>query len=155
MSFANCPFCGKRFNSLGLASHRASCKRKQIFVFGSNTQGRHGKGAALTALKRYGAIYGQSKGLQGQSYAIVTKDLKRGKRSVTLSSIYKQIQVLKEFAVEHPKLTFNISEIGCGLAGFNVSEIAPMFVNMPRNVRLNHKFQVYLEIQLNNIKIGK
>jgi hypothetical protein len=47
----------------------------QIFVFGSNTQGRHGKGAALTAKNKFGAIYGQAEGLQGQSYAIITKDL--------------------------------------------------------------------------------
>lgn len=46
-----------------------------IFVFGSNTQGRHGKGAALLAKNKFGAIYGQAKGLQGQSYAIITKDL--------------------------------------------------------------------------------
>ena len=30
----------------------------QIFVFGSNTQGRHGKGAALTAKNKFGAVYG-------------------------------------------------------------------------------------------------
>ena len=47
----------------------------QIFVFGSNTQGRHGAGAALIAKQKFGAIYGKAEGLQGQSYAIITKDL--------------------------------------------------------------------------------
>ena len=51
-------------------------KENEVFVFGSNKQGRHGKGAALTARTKFGAIYGQARGLQGQSYAIVTKELR-------------------------------------------------------------------------------
>jgi hypothetical protein len=48
--------------------------KQQVFVFGSNLAGRHGKGAALDAIKFYGAIYGQGIGRQGNSYAIPTKD---------------------------------------------------------------------------------
>ena len=52
-----------------------SLQPNQIFVFGSNTQGRHGLGAAKIALQKFGAKYGQAEGIQGQSYAIITKDL--------------------------------------------------------------------------------
>lgn len=46
---------------------------REIFVFGSNLAGRHGKGAALWAREHRGAIYGQGEGLQwtiGQPYDI-------------------------------------------------------------------------------------
>ena len=73
-------------------------KSNQIFVFGSNTQGRHGKGSALVARLNFGAIYGQAYGLQGQSYAIVTKDLtKKIHPSVSILSIIDQINKLYEF----------------------------------------------------------
>lgn len=72
----------------------------QIFVFGSNTQGRHGKGAALTAKEKFGAVYGQASGLQGKSYAIVTKDLtKKVHPSIPLTFIIEQIKDLYIFAL--------------------------------------------------------
>ena len=84
-------------------------KPNQIFVFGSNTQGRHGKGAALCARQSFGAIYGQSHGLQGQSYAIVTKDLTKSVHpSISVSEIIKQIKDLYLFAIENPELEFII-----------------------------------------------
>ena len=60
-----------------IPNHIKELKENEIFVFGSNRQGRHGKGAALTARNKFGAIYGQSEGLQGQSYAIITKELRK------------------------------------------------------------------------------
>ena len=45
----------------------------KIFVFGSNLAGRHGKGAALDAKNKYGAIYGVGFGRTGNSYAIPQK----------------------------------------------------------------------------------
>lgn len=71
----------------------------QIFVFGSNTHGRHGKGSALIAFKKFGAIYGQAEGLQGRSFAIITKDLTCYKHpSRKPSQIIEQIGKLYEFA---------------------------------------------------------
>lgn len=100
---------------------------KDIFVFGSNRQGRHGKGAALTALKSHGAIYGQAKGPQGSSYGIVTKELRWYKPSITLDEIQEQVTEFKAFAEANPTNMFLVTAIGCGLAGFQPCEIAPMF----------------------------
>ena len=76
-----------------------SLQDNQIFVFGSNTQGRHSAGAAKTARDKFGAIYGQAEGLQGQSYAIITKDLTKDDRknpSRTKVQIIEQIHKLYE-----------------------------------------------------------
>jgi hypothetical protein len=109
-----------------------------VFVFGSNPQGRHGKGAALHAKRYFNAKYGQASGLQGRSYGIITKDLRRGKRSVSLSSIYKQLQVLREFAESNQQLVFFMTKIGTGLAGFTEKEIKSLTnqIKWPVNVIL-------------------
>ncbi|WP_199330919.1 MULTISPECIES: A1S_2505 family phage non-structural protein [unclassified Calothrix] len=116
----------------------------QVFVFGSNTQGRHGKGAAKLARDKFGAIYGQARGLQGQSYAIVTKDLTKG--GVPLESIKKEIDIFLTFATEHPELEFLVTKLGCGLAGYAVKEIATLFADkyIPSNVLLPREFVDYL-----------
>lgn len=101
----------------------------EVFVFGSNTEGRHSKGAALTARLKFKAQYGNPKGLQGQSYAIITKDLKKGERSIPLSKIEEQIEEFIEFAKNHPDLLFYVTKLGCSLAGYSVEEIAPLFKN--------------------------
>jgi len=117
----------------------------KIFVFGSNTEGRHGAGAALHARQQWNAIYGQSKGLQGRSYAIITKDLSKGLRSVSLESIETQVIDLIQFAGTKSEWLFYISAIGCGLAGFKIEEIAPMFKHIPENIELCKEFKNYLE----------
>lgn len=104
-----------------------------IFVFGSNRQGRHGKGAALTARLHHGAIYGQAHGLQGNSYAIVSKELRTGYPSVTFSELTRNIIEFREFAASHPTLHFNITRVGCGLAGFNWEEVGPLFLPLHDN----------------------
>lgn len=120
---------------------------EKILVFGSNTEGRHGKGAAKLALMEFGAVYGQAKGLQGRSYAIITKDLSKGPRSVSLESIKEQVDECLNFAFNNPNLLFIVTPIGCGLAGFKYEEIAPMFsrckeLNLP-NVILPREFESY------------
>jgi len=71
-----------------------------IFVFGSNTEVRHGLGSALTAKQNFGAIYGQSSGRQGQSYAIITKDLhKKFHPSISKEQISSQIKDLYQYAI--------------------------------------------------------
>ena len=63
-------------------------KDNQVFVFGSNPEGRHGMGAAKAAMK-FGAKYGKGRGLSGQTYALVTKNLKAGFCESCTGIIYK------------------------------------------------------------------
>lgn len=105
--------------------------KKKIFVFGSNLAGRHGKGAALRAFQDYGAVYGQGVGLQGNSYAIPTKD--ENINTLPLNKIQRYINQFIKFAKLNPEMTFEVTRIGCGLAGYEDNDIAPMFVNAPNN----------------------
>lgn len=110
---------------------------REIFVFGSNTAGRHGAGAAKFAVEHHGAIYGQGSGLQGNSYAIPTRSSRRGygAKIVTLPipEIQAHVNVFLRFAKEHPEMKFIVTRIGCGLAGYRESQIAPMFFGAPEN----------------------
>ena len=109
-----------------------------IFVFGSNTAGRHGKGAALDAKNNFGAITGQGYGLQGQSFAIPTKD---GDLNVLDNKqIQGYIDKFFEFAKNNPDKTFVFTDIGTGLAGKNANEITSMLSNKPDNVILSKRF---------------
>jgi len=114
-----------------------------IFVFGSNRQGRHGKGAALKAME-YGAVYGQPEGLQGNAYAIITKELRKYWPKVTLDEVAAGVTRFLSFAGHHPTWAFTVSPIGCGLAGFSPKEIAPMFRFRPENVLLPWEFRAEL-----------
>ena len=115
----------------------------KIFVFGSNLAGRHGKGAALFAKNNHGAIYGQGEGLQGSSYGIPTKDLKI--KTLALEDVKKHVDKFIEFAILHPELTFQLTPIGCGLAGYKPEQIAPMFETVPENVLLPLEFILCLK----------
>jgi len=106
----------------------------EIFVFGSNLAGRHGKGAALYAFKEYGAVYGVGVGLMGSSYAIPTKGFKVEVLPLEVISTY--VEQFKKFAAENPQYTFKVTRIGCGLAGYTDSQIAPMFKDSPLNCTL-------------------
>ena len=92
----------------------------QIFVFGSNLAGHHDGGAAYVALRKFGAVYGQGVGLQGQCYAIPT--MQGG-----VDTIRPYVDEFIEFAATHRDLTFFVTRIGCGIAGFKDEEIAPLF----------------------------
>lgn len=105
---------------------------KEIFVFGSNLAGRHGKGAALHARQKWGAIYGQGEGLQGNSYAIPTKDKWLG--ALPLPVIEEHVKKFIDFAHTNPTLKFKLTAVGCGLAGYAAKQIAPMFNGAPANV---------------------
>ncbi len=110
-----------------------------IFVFGSNLAGVHGAGAAKYARLHRGAIWGQGEGLQGTSYGIATKDEWLHKRG--LVEIERSVIEFLEFARAHPELTFDITPIGCGLAGYKRSQIKPMFNGMPTNCRFNKTWE--------------
>lgn len=98
----------------------SSLKADEVFVFGSNLHGYHGGGAARAAMKSFGAIWGQGVGLQGQSYAIPT--MQGG-----VETIKPYVDQFIDFAKSHPELFFYVTRIGCGIAGFKDSDIAPLF----------------------------
>lgn len=118
--------------------HQPTGGRAVIFVFGSNLAGRHGKGAALYARQHHGAIYGQGVGLQGNSYAIPTKDARL--KSLPLEEIRRYVEDFKAFAHSHLEMTFQVTAIGCGLAGYRPGQIAPMFGASPANCILPPEF---------------
>lgn len=107
---------------------------RNVFVFGSNLAGRHGKGAALDARKHWGAQLGVGEGRTGDAYAIPTKDVKLKPR--TLEEIKRSVDRFIEYARSHPELQFFVTRIGCGLAGFTDAEISPMFKDAPMNCDL-------------------
>lgn len=140
----------------GLITKLAS---NEIFVFGSNPEGRHGSGAAKVARLKFGAKYGQGHGIQGQSYALVTKNLrvgyfdtvtqvkypKSGLRSVSQEQIIKHIQTLNSYARKNPQKKFMIAYTAQGnnLNGYTSQEMAKMFHQtkpIPRNIIFESEF---------------
>lgn len=103
----------------------------KIFVFGSNEAGRHGKGAALYARQHHGAEVGVPYGLQGNSFAIPTKD--KYLKTLPLEKIAYYVDKFKDFASKTPLAEYEVTKIGCGLAGYKESDIAPMFRGAPDN----------------------
>ena len=112
----------------------------QIFVFGSNLQGAHAGGAARIAAERFGAIWGQGVGLQGQAYAIPTMQ-------GPVSSSTPYVDEFINFADSHPEYEFLVTRIGCGIAGFKDEQIAPLFKEALKikNIRLPKAFLDILE----------
>lgn len=116
-------------------------KDNEVFVFGSNYAGRHGKGAAKQALS-FGARYGVGEGLKGRTYGIPTKD--NSLRVLPLDRIKKHVDKFIEFAISRPDLIFLVTEIGTGLAGYKIKQIAPLFKGIPSNVKCSERFKRYL-----------
>lgn len=113
-----------------------------VFVFGSNVAGRHGAGAALFAKQNHGAIYGVGEGRQGNAYGIPTKenDPHDPRRLITLSLDRIAVHVARfiGYARENPTTYFQLTRIGCGLAGYRwADQIGPMFADIPTNVILS------------------
>lgn len=106
---------------------------RSIFVFGSNLVGAHGAGAALTARNHHGAIYGVGVGMTGNSYAIPTKSTPQVTLPIKVVKLYVDqfIDVAGYYSVHSPDITFQITRIGCGLAGFTDAQIAPLFEYAP------------------------
>ena len=114
----------------------------EIFVFGSNLAGRHGKGAALDALKYHGAVYGVAEGFRGASYAIPTKDERL--RPLPLERIAYFVDRFIKTACIYERHTFRLTPIGCGLAGYKPEQIGPMFRNAPSNVIIPDEFKPFV-----------
>lgn len=111
----------------------------EIFVFGSNLEGNHGAGAAAVAINDFGAIWGQGVGLQGHSYAIPT--MHGG-----IDEIRPYVDEFIQFAKQNSHLTFLVTRIGCGIAGFKDQEMASLFseANSVQNIHLPQSFWDYI-----------
>ena len=117
-----------------------SLKENEVFVFGSNLRGAHAGGAARTAHQHFGAIMGQGVGMHGQSYAIPT--MQGG-----VETIRPYVDDFIAYAKAHPDMLFYVTPIGCGIAGFEPEDIAPLFVEAKdlENVYLPKSFWSVIE----------
>ncbi len=140
-------------------------KPNEVFVFGSNTEGRHGLGAALTAKKEFGAKYGQAKGPQGQSYAVRTKMYQDGKlveynnlteenkKQMDLMTI-EDLRDLRFEALKNPDKKYYVTLLGTKLAGRTVQQMKDFFQRMdsrlgiPDNIILPKEFEVREQVEL-------
>ena len=123
-------------------AHTSYALRGMIFVFGSNTAGIHGAGAARYAYMERGAEWGIGIGRTGQCYAIPTKD--RNLQSLSLPEIHTYVDSFMKYARKNPTLEFQVTCIGCGLAGFRNDQIAPMFNTAPGNCWFDIKWESFL-----------
>lgn len=114
--------------------------QNEIAVFGANNLGSHYGGFARYCMDNFGAVMGQPIGLQGDCYAIITTSF--NEQPVTEQFIKHQIETLYHFAETRPDLTFLMTKIGCGIAGYSVEVISTMFANLPnkKNIILPKEF---------------
>lgn len=135
----------------GLILKRSDIPDNGIFQFGSNTQGRHRKGAALVAMTCFGALYGQPIGPQGDSYAIVTKDLTKLEHpSIDVDYITFQIALFYEYAKAIRHKDFYIAYgIGPNLNGYSPEAMAAMYSTspIPENMVFEEEFSKLLKLQ--------
>jgi hypothetical protein len=140
-----------------------SLQPNQIFVFGSNPEGRHGAGAAKYAKDNFGAIYGQGEGLQGQSYALPTKDLRvkenKSLRSISPEDITSSIRKLYDVARQNATKEFLVSDYSeTNLNGYTGQEMADMFINagpIPSNIVFNKNFDKLITTQPTETRIAQ
>lgn len=116
---------GKRISSRFIKQ----LEKGEVFVFGSNKHGAHGGGAARFAYEHFGAEWGVGEGLTGQCYALPTME--------GFESLKKAVNTFTECARQHPELTFLVTAIGCGIAGYTTEQVAPLF---DKAAQLNNVF---------------
>ena len=114
----------------------------KVFVFGSNAAGIHGAGAAKFAWQNKGARHGKGYGHIGNSFAIPTKD--EHIETLPLERIQMYVQGFIAYAIDHRKVTFQVTCIGCGLAGYKHKDIAPMFKDAPKNCQFDENWREFL-----------
>lgn len=124
------------------ASNVTTLPSDQVFVFGSNQNGKHKGGASLTAKTHFGAVEGMASGRQGNSYAVplLGADFKK----IGFSAYIKEIIAFKKYAKAHPNVEFFLTEIGCGYSGYSIDEIAPYFNRSPSNVIFPQSFMPFI-----------
>lgn len=117
-----------------------SLQPNEIFVFGSNIRGMHGGGAARIAHMKFGAEWGVGEGLTGQCYALPTME-------GGVDYIAGKVQNFIKCAKDHPELKFYVTKIACGIAGFSIEEIGPLFADAieMENVILPEEFVKEIE----------
>lgn len=125
-----------------------SLKENEVFVFGSNLAGQHIGGAAKQAHEEFGAEMGVGEGMTGQCYAFPT--LGKNFEKLPLHMLMRSVRKLYNRCLDYPKYVFLLTPVGTGIAGYDVSEIAPLFKNHPRNIVMPEEFE---EFNSTNTKI--
>jgi hypothetical protein len=120
--------------------------KPMVFVFGSNAAGVHGGGAARVAREKHGAILGQGFGRQGNSFAIPTcaRPTNEPNHEISLDAIKEYVFLFTRYAAENPDLEFQVTQIGCGLAGWTPAQMAPLFDDAPDNCYFDTAWEPYL-----------
>lgn len=119
-----------------------SKKYGHVFVFGSNLNGNHAGGAAMYARLFHEAQQGVAQGPTGNCYAIPTLDFEY--KPINVEHIKGFINEFIKEAQANPNVTYHLTPIGSGIAGFNISSIAPMFANVPNNVILPLEYKLHM-----------
>lgn len=101
-----------------------------IFVYGSNLKGIHGAGSAKTALMHFGAQLGISQGKRGQSYGLATCAVPG--EGLSLTEIKENVERFRQYVEKNEHLYFYVTRVGCGYAGHQDKDIAPMFQGFTR-----------------------
>jgi hypothetical protein len=117
-------------------------RRDMIFVFGSNEAGIHGAGAARAALLQHGAVWGVGFGHEGDSFAIPTKD--QFIKTLPILTINHYVENFIRYARANSHLRFQVTQLGCGLAGLKPEHIAPMFMKAPENCSFDLAWRPHL-----------
>lgn len=123
--------------------HSGKWDGESVFVFGSNLVGRHGLGASKFALEHAGAQYGKGYGPQGNSYALPT--IGRDLQVLPLDSVNRHVEFFIAYAKLFGDTAFFVTAIGTGLAGYEHSQIAPMFKDAPDNCILPQEWRPFLD----------
>ena len=120
-----------------------SLEPNEIFVFGSNTEGRHGRGAALQARLTWGAKWGVGEGITGQCYAFPTLDGSDGMLTqLPIEAMEASRDRLYDCCRSNPDKTFLLTKVGCGIAGYQEQTMRDLFLNPPNNLLLPNDWEI-------------
>lgn len=121
----SCQYLGIEYKSYSTPEDIFDLEVNEIFVFGSNMNGAHIGGAALIAYENFEATWGESEGLTGRSYAIPTLD--ENMEKVSENALEASIDKFIDFVLNNQQLTFYLTKIGCGIAGWNIEDVKRIF----------------------------
>lgn len=121
-------------------------KPDEIFVFGSNMNGAHMGGAARIAYENFEATWGESEGLTGRSYAIPTLD--ENMEKVSESALEASVDKFIDFVLINQQLTFYMTKIGCGIAGWDIEDVKKIFWKVIEEERTEEADEQFLPANL-------